>query len=233
MSLSNVSAFPERDQYSENRSPSIPLETYQMTSPPASPEISTRADIIPEPLVNPPLSSQPTSISQYTGYGETFAATLIPRHSLGWRVRHESRQQSTPPFESRCVAEYGQSATHSPFCTFNDTSFAMDSISQGHYIAPNVPCINDTSIAMQWFASEAEGLRRMSNFSSINTPEVQPNPHQVNPWVSNDTSAALLGIAPGNENTMPLSGFNDTNIAMSAFVPETLDMQRYFAEMVN
>lgn len=109
----------------------------------------------------------------------------------------------------------------------------MESISQEHSIAPNIPFINDTSIAMQWFASEAEGLRRMSNFSSVNTPELQSNLHQQNPWVSNDTSAALLRIAPGNESTVPLTGFNDTNIAMSAFVPETLDMQRYFAEMIN
>lgn len=48
----------------------------------------------------------------------------------------------------------------------------------------------------------------------------------------NDTSAALLGIALGNENIVPLSIFIDTNIAMSmsAFVPETPDMQ---SEMIN
>jgi hypothetical protein len=30
----------------------------------------------------------------------------------------------------------------------------MENISQEHSIAPNIPFINDTSIAMQWFASE-------------------------------------------------------------------------------
>ncbi|KAJ5943994.1 hypothetical protein N7516_004162 [Penicillium verrucosum] len=46
----------------------------------------------------------------------------------------------------------------------------------------------------------------------------------------NDTSAALLGIALGNENIVPLSIFIDTNTAMSAFVPETPDMQ---SEMIH
>jgi len=109
----------------------------------------------------------------------------------------------------------------------------MESISQGNSIVPSIPDINDTSVAMQCFAPEAEGLRRMSNFGCVNTPGLQSSLRQVNPWALNDTSAALLGIALGNENNVPLSIFNDTNIAMSAFVSETPDMQRYLAAMIN
>jgi hypothetical protein len=95
----------------------------------------------------------------------------------------------------------------------------MHNILQEPSACINTPQGNDASVAMQWFASEVEGFSGMGSINS-NTSAIQPGSQQVDLWVPDDTSAALLGIISQNETNPMSADFNDTSIAMSAFAPD-------------
>ncbi|KAJ5891358.1 uncharacterized protein N7473_007586 [Penicillium subrubescens] len=95
----------------------------------------------------------------------------------------------------------------------------MDRILQEASAFVHTPQCNDTSVAMQWFASEVEGMGGIRTICG-NASAVQSSTREADIWGPNDTSAALLGIIPQDETNSMSSYFNDTSIAMSAFAPQ-------------